>query len=218
MVYVLMASGDVYAMGPVLPLHTDMPHRYLQGLKAYLVQRGAHGSSAVASSSQATLQAQWVDNLVWQVKAVEEADREKQDAILSPSRKGSIRRGTRRQSTQTERPPPPQGTVRVHPPHLTESGGPASGLHRPIMRQGPIICHPAPPEEDDEDDEVVASDLVVQACSSGDDVIVGLVWSNGRVDIGAFVDPPDLKWATPRVSLLNDMSYGAEMSRKNQLR
>jgi len=35
MVHVLMANGDIYTMGPVLPLHAEMPLRYLQGLKAY---------------------------------------------------------------------------------------------------------------------------------------------------------------------------------------
>nr|XP_019043367.1 hypothetical protein I302_07943 [Kwoniella bestiolae CBS 10118]OCF22297.1 hypothetical protein I302_07943 [Kwoniella bestiolae CBS 10118] len=183
-VYVLIANGDIYTMGPILPLRTEMPIRYLQGLKAYSEARLAKiqgeardvFGAGEAGLGRATFQAQWVESLVKQVKM---AEQQKKD----------------------------EGTVRVHPPHLTESGGPAPGAHRALLRQGPLVYSPAPQDigNGDEDDEQAATDLYISHIPPSEEeengeteTIIAIAWSGGRVDIGLEVEKPVPRWLSSR--------------------
>ncbi|WVQ84377.1 hypothetical protein IAT38_006529 [Cryptococcus sp. DSM 104549] len=181
MVYCLIANGDIYTIGPVLPLRTEMPTRYLQQLKAYADARLAMAQGQArdvfgagqAGLGRATFQVQWVDSLVKQVKQAEEARarREQIDEEGTPQRRRSMlgksklgnspaRASSPREAT------PREGTVRVHPPHLTESGGPAPGTHRPLLRQGPVVFSPGPQEvangDEDLDEDQAATDLLLE--------------------------------------------------------
>jgi nucleoporin NUP82 len=163
MVYVLIANGDLYTMGPVMPIHAEIPLRYLQGLKAFTdarLKQSKHAGDVFSDEgARATLQAQWVDGLVRQVKKVE-------------GKQGEV--------------------VRLHPPHLTETGGPAPGLHRSVMLQGPVIFSPGSQEVGAADDEDAASDLAMV------EDMLAIAWSGGRVDLGVrrTIEP---RWISSRV-------------------
>ncbi|WVF68598.1 hypothetical protein IAT40_003367 [Kwoniella sp. CBS 6097] len=222
MVYVLIANGDLYTMGPILPLHTELPIRYLQGLKAYSEARLARvqgqardvfGASA-AGLGRAVFQAQWVESLVKQVRLAEEARTKKEEDIATPSRRTSmlsrsVRGGENDTPTKARR--PAEGTVRVHPPHLTEAGGPAPGAHRALLRQGPVVFSPGRQDigNGDEDEEQVATDLYFsEVGTSGEEPegsatgekqrIVAIAWSGGRVDVGLEVESPEPRWLSSR--------------------
>ncbi|ORY34904.1 hypothetical protein BCR39DRAFT_515491 [Naematelia encephala] len=215
MVYVLMGNGDVYGMGPILPLHTEIPLGYLQGLNAYTELRarqlsgvrGLDDPEAAAKLGRAALQSQWVESLVKQVKQEDENRRAREEGSSSPLRRGSLLGHGRSGSTSSidARSPPAEGTVRIHPPHLTEKGGPAPGVHRPMIRQGPIMFTPGP-REDEEDEEQVASDIIIfdgerqdyDGTASGHHVFLGLAWSSGRVDIGVMLDQVEPRWISSR--------------------
>ncbi|WWC95514.1 hypothetical protein V866_002379 [Kwoniella sp. B9012] len=219
MVYVLLANGDIYSMGPILPLRTEMPIRYLQGLKAYSETRLAKIQNEArdvfgagqAGLGRATFQAQWVESLVKQVKIAEQQKKDESSYESPTSRRTSLlNRSTSVRSNDTStKSRPAEGTVRVHPPHLTESGGPASGAHRALLRQGPLVYSPAPQDigNGDEDDEQAATDLYIsQIRSSGDDeeggrsdeTIIAIAWSGGRVDMGLEVEKPEPRWFSSR--------------------
>ncbi|WWC92973.1 uncharacterized protein L201_007936 [Kwoniella dendrophila CBS 6074] len=220
MVYVLIANGDIYTMGPILPLHTEMPIQYLQGLKAYSegklskIQNEARDvfGASEAGLGRATFQSQWVESLVKQVKLVEEAKQNSpyNEVVESPvSRRTSLlgrSTSTRSNDTATTRARPAEGTVRIHPPHLTESGGPASGAHRTLLRQGPLLYSPAPQDigNGDEDAEQAATDLLVYEASTSEnqksekETIFAIAWSGGRVDIGIEVEKPEPRWMSSR--------------------
>ncbi|WVQ96138.1 hypothetical protein IAU59_003240 [Kwoniella sp. CBS 9459] len=222
MIYVLVANGDLYTMGPILPLHTEMPIRYLQGLKAYSEARLARvqgqakdvfGASE-AGLGRAVFQAQWVESLVKQVRLAEEARTRKDEDVASPTRRTSMLSRSVRGSadeTPTKARRPVEGTVRVHPPHLTEAGGPAPGAHRAMLRQGPVVFSPGPQDagNGDEDEEQMASDLYLSEIGlSGDEAessvksekqtIIGIAWAGGRVDVGLEVDRPEPRWYSSR--------------------
>ncbi|WWD20148.1 hypothetical protein CI109_104624 [Kwoniella shandongensis] len=229
MVYVLIANGDIYTMGPILPLHTELPVRYLQGLKAYTdarlaqIQREAVDvfGAEEAGLGKATFQSQWVESLVKQVKLAEEARsrRDEVDVMETPSRRTSILgRSVRGSESSPSRSKPiaaRDGMVKVHPPHLTEAGGPAPGAHRALLRQGPAVFNPGPQEvgnfddENDEDEELdqVASDLFVSEVVAADgegegskekETIIAIAWSGGRIDIGLEVEKPEPRWNSSR--------------------
>ncbi|WWD04287.1 hypothetical protein V865_002356 [Kwoniella europaea PYCC6329] len=219
MVYVLLANGDIYSMGPILPLHTEMPIRYLQALKAYSetklakIQNEARDvfGAGQAGLGRATFQAQWVESLVKQVKIAEQQKKDESSYESPTTRRTSLlSRSISVRSTDTStKSRPAEGTVRVHPPHLTESGGPAPGAHRALLRQGPLVYSLAPQDigNGDEDDEQAATDLYIsQIQSSGEDeegggsdeTIIAIAWSGGRVDIGLEVEKPEPRWFSSR--------------------
>lgn len=229
MVHVLVADGDVYTMGPILPLHTELPLRYLQVLKAYSDRKSERlkrfddedEEEYLAKLSQSHLQSQWVDSLTKQVKDGEEARRsEEEDEIATPSKRGSFY-SSRLPQTGSNVPlhqqpsPVAESTMRVHPPHLTDTGGPAPGASRAIARQGPWVYHPSPQDvgAGADEEEQVASDLHIGRCcvpvgqGEGDDeaereeiVLVAIAWSGGRVDLGVVGEKPEPQWITSKVS------------------
>ena len=227
MVHVLMANGDICTMGPVLPSHAELPMRYLQGLKAYTdgtMRRLNDGEDEndpehEAMRGKAALQAQWVDSVVRQVKQADESRRQREEEQLyTPSRRSSLLGGRHRQSgtpgpTDDRRSQVPEGMVRVHPPHLTDTGGPAPGLHRSLTRQGPAAYSP-PPQEigvGADEEEQVASDLFIFSAPGGKETaeelsILVIAWSGGRVDIGIATEAPEPRWISSRVSELSSTS------------
>ncbi|OCF37125.1 hypothetical protein I316_01031 [Kwoniella heveanensis BCC8398] len=180
MVYVLIANGDLYTMGPILPLHTELPIRYLQGLKAYSearlakVQgqaRNVFGASG-AGLGRAVFQAQWVESLVKQVKSAEEVRSRRDEEVDSPSRRTTHRALLR------------QGPVVFSPGPQDVGNG-------------------------DEDEEQVATDLYLSEDGPSDEEaegstasekqrIVAIAWSGGRVDIGLEVEKSEPRWLSSR--------------------
>lgn len=164
-----------------MPIHAEIPLRYLQGLKAYTdakVKRAKNADAFSDENARATLQSQWVDGLIRQVKKVE--------------------------GTQGE-------LVKLHPPHLTETGGPAPGLHRSVMLQGPVIFSPGPQEVGAAEDEDAASDLVMIKD------MLAIAWSGGRVDLAVRrrVDP---RWLSSRVSVVASLSSAVCIRRRLTIR
>ena len=173
MVYVLMANGDIYTMGPILPLHTSLPLRYLQSLRACI---DAAANARDSLEGRISLQRDWMDVVLRQIDS----------------------------STGEE--------VRVHPPHLTKSGGPAPGTHRPLLRQGPMVVSVAPPEDDD---DAIASDVSILLAGQGDEDDIEaelgggsapvepalvIAWSSGRTDLAYESETPEGRWISSKVS------------------
>jgi nucleoporin NUP82 len=214
-VYVLVANGDLYAMSPVLPIHTEIPIRYLQALKGYVDLKGKEGER------------RWVESLTKQVQVAEEIARRREEDDNRRDAEGSSSTGKRQsflgdrtsragsEAPESNTTTPRAGMTKIHPPHLTEAAGPATGVHRPLARQGPITFKPGPEEGDDEDDPV-ACDLVIMAIPVGDESnrdevnVIGLAWSDGRVDVGLDVDKVQPQWVTARVgfSLIRLLNLG----------
>ncbi|KIR27291.1 hypothetical protein I307_05133 [Cryptococcus deuterogattii 99/473] len=184
MVYCLLASGDIHVLGPILPLRTEMPAQYLRELKTFMdirlatVQNQARDVFGAGTSGlgKTILQAEWVDQLVKQVRQTEEMQSKKQveeggvttqhtpmgvsiSGKLTKSYSSSVEVGSSSLGL------PRNGFVRIHPPHLTESGGPAPGVHRALLRQGPVVFSPGPQDvgnvDEDLDEEQMATDLLI---------------------------------------------------------
>lgn len=217
MVYALMANGDIYTMGPVLPLHAEVPVEYLQSLQAWVSARsdslksgedGEEGSAERAAlSGRAALQSQWVEAVVSQASKTSDETEAEEAPSPSKGRRGfGLRDATPAPPPPpSNRTPPPPGMVRVHPPHLTASGNPAPGVHRPLMRQGPLLYSPAPQEvgNGDDVDEQMATDLIVIRAGADSESthrinVLAIAWSGGRVDLGVEVEPPEPRWVTSR--------------------
>jgi nucleoporin NUP82 len=169
MIHLLTATGDVYLLGPILPLRAEVPSEWLRNLSAY------------AAGEDSTTR-RWVGKLQQHAK-------EGQSGLMSASN-SELENGVSRTNNG----------VRLFPPHLTPSGGPAPGKHSPICRQGPVTFSPAPKvtygplgEED------VASDMVIILTEAGE-AVMGIAWAGGRVDVGMLIDMPTPKWVDGRVS------------------
>ena len=186
-------------MNPILPLRAELPLRYLQGLKAYVKQRRrkAEDYKDGEEIDRADSWDIWVGHLIKQYKEGSKVEE-------SPNK--SMRR-----SMSVSPPDGKQDTVKVHPPHLTSTGGPAAGSHKALIRQGPVIFNPAPSEADDDDEENYASDITVMRVStgdadededrSGDEVrVMSIVWSSSRVDIGLYTEVSGPEWVEKDVS------------------
>lgn len=199
-VTVLIANGDVFTMNPILPLRAELPLRYLQGLKAYVKQRRrkAEDGRDGLGIDQADTWDIWVGNLIKQyregIKFEDSPSKSKRSASIVP-------------------PDSKEDTVRIHPPHLTSTGGPATGTHKAILRQGPVIFTPAP-QEDDEDEETYASDIAILKVSAhdGDDddettreesSMLSIAWSSSRMDIGLYTEVSEPAWVENDVSISN---------------
>lgn len=220
MVYVLMANGDVYTMGPALPLHADVPATYLQSLSAWVTERtkrlekadagqvGDEGSAERASyAGRLALQAQWVDAVLRQARNSRDDGDADQNASPARRRGFGLHESTTASTARADRPAPGPGMVRVHPPHLTESGSPAPGVHRPLVRQGPVVFNPSPQDVGNGDgvDEQSATDLIVLRASGDNEDdngprvnVIAIAWSAGRVDLGVAIDTPEPRWVTSR--------------------
>lgn len=182
-VNVLIANGDVFMMGPVMPLRTEVSLRWLYSLKAFADEgvRRVRDANDLQDGShlfeRALMQSKWADALVMQA------------SYATQSGSG--------QSTSDD-------TVTLHPPHLSPSGGPALGAHRSLLRQGPVTFEPAPPEGDEED---VASDIVRLSLrpgtgKPGSNRSVGamaIAWSSGRVDLCLEVGDFEPRWISSHV-------------------
>jgi nucleoporin NUP82 len=183
----MMANGDIYTLCPVMPLRTTIALSKLQRLKAYLSLQGS------------VEEQKWLEELVKQVPQTE--------GPSTPSRSILSRSTAKKAKEETDA---PDRNVRLHPPHLTEEGGPAPGSHKLPVRQGPARMDPAPEEAVD---EIAATDLVLLSvdhsgevamtgdaganesatstkAGEGEDgvLVLAMVWSNGRVDVGLQVD------------------------------
>jgi nucleoporin NUP82 len=194
---VLIANGDVYTMAPVLPLRAELPVKYLQGLKAYTKQRRrlAEVKKDGYEIDRVDTWDLWISSLIKQYK-----DGNKEESVKRTSRDG------RREEAGEK-----ADIVKLHPPHLTATGGPAPGVHRALVRQGPVIFSPGPQEADDEDEEIYASDIVILSSSTRDDdgeegstsedvKAMSIVWSSGRVDTGLLMDAAEPVWVEEHVS------------------
>ena len=184
-------------MGPVLPLRSELPIRYVQGLKAYVKERRRRAEGRKDDDELDRLESwdTFVDDLVKQ------ATSKRDEGTSRRSSSGTL------SSKEIER-------IRIHPPHLTPTGGPASGLYKSLRRQGPVIYTPGPQEADDEVDENVASDLLILSMPRDEGAefedeedsaktmvsAIGIAWSSGRVDIGMLVDAPEPAWVDKDVS------------------
>ena len=227
MVYVLVANGDIYSMGPVLPVHAEIPQRYLQALRAHTEGRSRRIQEEESKDDESTarveriaLQVQWLDSLAKQIKQAEEARRRRvDDEWATPSRQNNFQ-SQRHRRTNSNLPDDLRrttndGTVRIHPPHLTETGGPAPGMHRGCMRQGPMVFSPGPSDLGyaAEEQEQVASDLCIFSSEVGpmqrdkqaeigdarDTVtVVAIAWSSGRVDLGVELEKVEPRWISSR--------------------
>lgn len=186
-------------MNPILPLRAELPLRYLQGLKAYVRQRRrkAEDYKDGEEIDRADSWDIWVGHLIKQ---------HKEGSKVEESPNKSMRR-----SMSVSPPDDKQDTVKVHPPHLTSTGGPATGSHKALMRQGPMIFSPAPQEADDDDEENYASDITAMRVSTGDadededrsgeEVrVMSIVWSSSRVDIGLYTEVSEPEWVEKDVS------------------
>lgn len=206
MVYALIANGNIYTMGPVIPRHAEVPATYLQTLQAWMAEKerrlteSPEGSTAehAALLGRASMQSQWINSVVRQASGEDE-----EEQANSPHRGYGLREPS--PSPSEDRSPPPPGMIRVHPPHLTRNGGPAPGVHRPILRQGPLLLDPAPQEvgNGDEIDEQMATDMFILeagAEAEGEERlnVVAIAWSGGRVDLGAAIDTPEPRWFSSR--------------------
>ncbi|WVQ73284.1 hypothetical protein IAR50_002852 [Cryptococcus sp. DSM 104548] len=230
MVYCLLANGDIYLIGPVLPLRTEMPVHYLQTLKTLVDTRLARAQSEArdvfgagnSGMGRLTQQAEWVDALVNQVRQEEEARARREEEgeprqVLGRSALGqSVRQtGSPFRLAEETATKPREAHVRVRPPHLTASGGPAPGSHRPFLRQGPLVFSPGPQEvangDDDLEEEQSATDLVIVEVGPEDEdsedvkgkkkmreVVFAIAWSGGRVDIGIETEMPEIRWMSSR--------------------
>ena len=183
MVYVLTANGDIYTMGPIVPFRMEIPLESLQRLKLQFDTVGGHGR-------------EWVEDLVKQAQAGKGVP--SANGAPSPSPGGMLREGSTDSMLGSTLDQPPEGYVRLRPPHLTASGGPAPGHHRPLLRQGPLVFSPGPPDEDDDDD--VASDLTWAITGDPGEPVLVLAWSDGRVDVGVAAEPLVPRWLSSRVS------------------
>ncbi|KAL7421188.1 hypothetical protein Q5752_004073 [Cryptotrichosporon argae] len=182
---VLAGNGDVYAMSPIIPLVATIPLSSLLSLKAMCevrlrrLQTGSQDAERAAEEGRVIMQAAWVEKLLGQVK---------QGAATTVSTPRSSLRASLRDSPA---PAQPAASVSVHPPHLTESGGPAPGIHRLLLRQGPYLVDPPAPDNDDDDNR--ATDLALVASASGSTVALSS-WSSGRVDVALELDGPEPRW------------------------
>jgi nucleoporin NUP82 len=196
---VLIANGDVYTMNPIIPLRAEIPLRYLQGLKAYVKQRRrkAEDGRDGLGIDQADTWDLWVGDLIKQYR---------EGSKVEDSQNQSSKR-----SSSTNPANDGKDTAKVHPPHLTPTGGPATGSHKALLRQGPIIFTPAP-QEADEDEETYASDIAILKISAhdGDDEeessreeirVMSIAWSSSRVDIGLYTNPSEPVWVENDVSI-----------------
>lgn len=139
----------------------------------------------------------WVENLSRQVR-LEGGD---ETPIMRTSILGRSTRGMAvKQETQEV---DGDQLVRLHPPNLSMSGGPAPGDHREVERQGPAIFDPAPMEGDEED---IASDLILlsvnvevakEGKSRSDVRMLAICWASGRVDLGVDTQKVKGKWVQP---------------------
>jgi nucleoporin NUP82 len=102
-------------------------------------------------------------------------------------------------------------TAKLHPPHLTSTGGPAPGVHRALVRQGPVVFSPGPEETDDDTEESYASGIAITSSSTRDDddeehssgesiKAMCIAWSSGRVDIGHLMTASEPVWVEDNVS------------------
>lgn len=190
-------------MGPIMPLRSELPIRYVQGLKAYVKERCRRAEGRKVEDELDRLESwdTFVDDLVKQTNGKREEDTSRRSSSAVTQKDTEM--------------------VRIHPPHLTPTGGPASGSHKSLLRQGPVIYSPGPQEADDDVDENVASDLVI-LCMPRDEgtefededesvkttvSAVGIAWSSGRVDIGMVVNAPEPAWVEKDVSPATHSRY-----------
>lgn len=165
-------------MGPILPFQAQVPTDWLASVK-------------VIGDREGGLKGDWVDSLVRQAGAVEKGDKgDKGGASGGKDVDESFNNTTASKDI---------GTVRLHPPHLTVNGGPAPGLHRPLLRQGPVLLDPAPEELGADVDEDKATDLLVLEAGEGE-LVFGVCWAGGRVDLGMMLDTPSPRWISTKVS------------------
>lgn len=182
MVHVLCANGDIYLMRPILPLHAAVPVTWLQCLRVHAERAGGQ-------------QKQWVE-AVWKIVSAED-DRKKVQGSTPPRRSSGAGPGSPRGAGAET----PSGTVKIHPPHLTSSGGPAPGQRPSLARQGPVKYDPVPQEVGEAElDEDVACDLIIAQAGEEGETMVAIAWSGGKVDLGLVVDQPKPRWVNPRVS------------------
>ncbi|RXK35413.1 hypothetical protein M231_07317 [Tremella mesenterica] len=201
MVHVLVASGDIYTMGPVIPFHAGPSIISLRNMRAYTDARLDRAEDDVFGEAsqvhaRVLMQHQWVESLIKQAKTGEDFKKREE----TPTKIRSIRASSEIPSSS-----PPPGKVVVRPPHLSESGGPAPGIHRPILRQGPIVFTPRP-RDGDEFDEDIALDLAFILPAPGDDekkavndfqvIVVG--WASGTLDVGVLLNRPEPRWVSSR--------------------
>jgi nucleoporin NUP82 len=199
-VTVLIANGDVYTMNPILPLRAEIPLRYLQGLKSYVKQRRrkAEDEQDGYMIDQVDNWDSWVGSLIKQYKEGSKVEE-------SPNK-------SFRHSTAGAERGDKQDTVKVHPPHLTPTGGPATGSHKGLARQGPVIFSPAPQESDDGDEENYASDITIMTVSPVDGEedegianeeirVLSIAWSSSRVDLGLYTGLSEPSWVEDGVRI-----------------
>jgi nucleoporin NUP82 len=173
-----------------------VPLHWVQRLKAYVTQKGSEEEQY------------WLTSLARQIHL------ERPEAPSSPGVRMSILGRSTMGSGEVEKGPEVdrEQLVRLHPPHLTASGGPAPGVHMEVERQGPAVFDPAPPEGDEDD---VASDLILvgvvpsgtgQKGAVGVVRVLGVCWSSGRVDIGVETAPVMGRWVGSSVSRVSRSS------------
>ena len=188
-------------MGPILPMQAEVPSTWLQGVKAVGDREGG-------------LKSGWVDSLIKQMHAREEKMTQAADELGSPSRHTSLLRGQRAGSdglsaSISGKEETKEGLIKLHPPHLTINGGPAPGLHRPLLRQGPVLLDPAPEEAGaDMEEEDRATDLLVLEAGDEGELVIGVCWAGGRVDLGMMVDTSDPRWISTKVCQTRSQRHG----------
>lgn len=168
-----------------------MSLKWVQKLKAYITEKGGEEERY------------WLDSLTKQIQ-LDGPSSSATPASPTPNMRKSILGRSTRDPVESVQEIEVDGDqiIRLHPPHLTLSGGPAPGLHMEIERQGPATFDPAPPEGDDED---IASDLVLVSVETavgvkgkegrhGEVRILAVCWRGGRVDIGVEVDRAQGRW------------------------
>ena len=125
-IYVLMANGDIHTLCPVLPLRSSTQLSQLIRLKAYLAVEGSKEEQ------------QWLEGLAKQIPPPSSGD-----APQTPPKSILSRSVARKAQAEAE---VPDRVVRLHPPHLTEGGGPAPGQHMVVKKVGPVMMDPAAEE------------------------------------------------------------------------
>lgn len=182
-------------MSPILPLRTELPVRYLQGLKASTKQRRRRAEVMKDGYEIDRVDSWdlWVSQLIKQYKEGNKV--EKSSRADSGLGSGSDK----------------MDSAKLHPPHLTSTGGPAPGVHRALIRQGPVVFSPGPEETDDDTEESYASDIAITSSSTREDddeerssgesiKAMCIAWSSGRVDIGHLMTASEPVWVEDHVS------------------
>jgi len=156
--YILMRSGDIYALSPIVPSRWDAPQGYIQKLSLEITaEQSFDGETTPEAKATNRHQTKWINEVLNQRQRIVDA----QTSFATP--KG------------------------IAPTCLTR---PTVVGPTPIL-QGPFLFQPAPPESMGDDIPAACDIFHLEAGSIG---VVGIIYSNGKLDICLEEEPITAKW------------------------